>query len=284
MTVGTVLLRPISFTAAWGRQVCSARAMGTKAASKVNLAAVIQLTCTADKAANYSRASSLVSEAASRGAEVAFLPEAFDFIGENRQQVRELSEPLDGPTVTAYRDLAKFHGISLSLGGLHESCGDSEEKIRNTHLLIDSFGNILTTYTKVHLFDVEIPGKFRLRESDHASPGNRIEPPARLPYSDLSIGLGICYDLRFPELAASLARRGADVLTFPSAFTVATGLAHWETLLRARAIETQCYVVAAAQTGKHNDKRSSYGHSVIVDPWGTVVAQCAEGEYIFPSF
>ncbi len=144
---------------------------------------------------------------------------------------------------------------------------------------LDECGQAISKYSKSHLFDVEIPGKFRLCESDYTERGRRFarpSPPLRSA-GGIRVGLGICYDLRFPEMARYLSSRGADVLTYPSAFTVATGLAHWESLLRARAIETQCYVVAAAQTGKHNEKRASYGHSVIIDPWGTVVAQCPEG-------
>ena len=263
---------------------CMKTCMSTMAAQdneRKILAAVIQLTSTADKEANLSRASSHVKRAASMGAKLAFLPEGFDFIGDTKNAARELAEPIEGPTVTAYRKLAREHGIALSLGGLHEAILPGEDdggKIRNTHVLIDGSGEILSTYSKAHLFDVEIPGKFKLRESDWTVAGAEMKPPAAVSAAGgLRVGLGICYDLRFPEMAQYLARRGADVITYPSAFTVATGLAHWESLLRARAIETQCYVVAAAQTGKHNEKRSSFGHSVIIDPWGTVVAQCREG-------
>ena len=262
---------------------CMKTCMSTMAAqdSERNiLAAVIQMTSTADKRANLTRASSHVKKAASMGAKLAFLPEGFDFIGDTKNAARELAEPIDGPTVAAYRELARKHGIALSLGGLHEAVPGELDggKIRNTHVLIDGSGEILSTYSKAHLFDVEIPGKFKLRESDWTTAGDEMKPPEAVPAAGgLRVGLGICYDLRFPEMAQYLARRGADVITYPSAFTVATGLAHWESLLRARAIETQCYVVAAAQTGKHNEKRSTFGHSVIIDPWGTVVAQCGEG-------
>lgn len=126
------------------------------------------------------------------------------------------------------------------------------------------------------MFDVDMPEKStRIMESDYVIPGERIVPPVETPVG--KVGLAICYDMRFPELSLTLAKMGADILTFPSAFTFATGAAHWETLLRARAIESQCYVVAAAQTGTHNNKRSSWGHAMVVDPWGTVIAQCSEG-------
>ena len=133
----------------------------------------------------------------------------------------------------------------------------------------------MTSYNKTHLFDVNIPGSVALNESAYVTPGAVITPPVDTPLGKL--GLGVCYDLRFPEFSQALTRAGAQILTYPSAFTVKTGMAHWESLLRARAIETQCYVIAAAQTGQHNDKRSSYGHSMIVDPWGVVLAQCGEG-------
>lgn len=243
--------------------------------SSSNLAAIIQLTCTSNKAGNFEQCQSLIVEAKKRGASIAFLPEAFDFIGESSEQTGELAEPLDGETISNYRAIAMEHKISLSLGGFHER-EDGYSKLKNTHVLIGDTGSILGTYSKAHLYDVDIPGKVRLKESDYVLPGPRIADP--VPSKVGKIGLGICYDLRFPELSLALARRGADILTFPSAFTVTTGQAHWESLLRARAIETQCYVIAAAQTGQHNAKRSSFGHSVIIDPWGTVIAQCGEGE------
>jgi len=176
--------------------------------------------------------------------------------------------------VTAFREMAQQHGLWLSLGGLHirEREGD---KTSNTHLLVNKDGEIVTTYAKTHLFDACVPGKFNLKESDYVAAGTGLTPPVETPLGQL--GLGICYDLRFGEHSQALARAGAQLLTFPSAFTVATGQAHWESLLRARAIETQSYVIAAAQTGQHNHKRSSYGHAMIVDPWGVVTAEVKEG-------
>ena len=205
-----------------------------------------------------------------------FLPEACDFIGENRQQTLTLAQPLDGQTVREYQRMAVTHSVWLSLGGVHTVTEGEEGRTGNTHVIVNSEGKIVKTYNKTHLFDVNIPGSVSLSESAYVTPGSSLPPPVPTPLGKL--GLGICYDLRFPEHSLALARAGAELLTFPSAFTVTTGQAHWESLLRARAIETQCYVVAAAQTGKHNGKRSSYGHSMIVDPWGVVVAQCGEGE------
>ncbi|XP_072350311.1 deaminated glutathione amidase-like, partial [Scyliorhinus torazame] len=168
----------------------------------------------------------------------------------------------------------------LSLGGFHERGHDWERdrRIYNAHILINNLGEIVSVYRKTHLFDVELRGQISLKESNYTIPGSGIEPPVSTPIG--KVGLAICYDLRFPEISLALAEAGAEILTYPSAFTVRTGLAHWEPLLRARAIETQSYVVAAAQTGKHNDHRASYGHTMVVDPWGTVAAQCNVGRDI----
>jgi len=155
---------------------------------------------------------------------------------------------------------------------------EDPDKITNTHIIIDNKGEILETYNKAHLFDVNIPGAVSLSESSYVSPGCRLAPPVTTPLGKL--GLGICYDLRFPEFSQSLTAAGAEILTFPSAFTVKTGAAHWESLLRARAIETQCYVVAAAQSGQHSEKRTSWGHSLIVSPWGEVLADGGQGEKV----
>lgn len=250
-----------------------ARKMSTSCS---NIAAVVQLCSTADKAANLAKASRLIEKAVQKmNASAVFLPEAFDFIGENVGQTLEMAETLDGDTIRAYKGLAKKLDVTLSLGGFHENRGG---KVRNVHVFIDGNGNIAATYAKAHLFDVEIPGKFRLKESDYVLPGDEIAEPVASPVG--KVGLAVCYDMRFPEMGSLLRKNGAEVLTFPSAFTVTTGLAHWETLLRAQAVQNQCYVVAAAQSGRHNAKRSSFGHSMIVDPWGAVVARCGDGENV----
>ncbi|XP_052492822.1 deaminated glutathione amidase isoform X3 [Budorcas taxicolor] len=144
-----------------------------------------------------------------------------------------------------------------------------------TQRLSEPLGSVVATYRKTHLCDVEIPGQGPMRESNSTIPGPSLESPISTPAG--KIGLAICYDMRFPELSLALVQAGAEILTYPSAFGSVTGPAHWEVLLRARAIETQCYVVAAAQCGRHHEKRASYGHSMVVDPWGTVVARCSEG-------
>ncbi|NXL88432.1 NIT1 amidase, partial [Alectura lathami] len=135
-------------------------------------------------------------------------------------------------------------------------------------------GRMVAAYRKTHLCDVELEGRVAMRESSFTNPGTEIVPPVSTPAGKL--GLSICYDLRFPEISLALRHAGAEILTYPSAFTFPTGSAHWEALLRARAIECQCYVVAAAQTGRNHESRVSYGHTLVADPWGTVVAQCGE--------
>ena len=249
--------------------------MSSQSVNNRKLIAVCQLNCKENKDANFDVAKSLIQDASIQGCKMAFLPECFDMICENRKSIFQNSEPIDGPLITKYKELAKENKIWLSLGGLHERNTNSQsEKVLNAHIVIDENGEIVSIYRKTHLFNLEIPGVVRLVESEFSIAGDRIIPPVQTSVGH--VGLGICYDLRFAEFAISLAKSGCDILTYPSSFTVPTGLAHWECLLRARAIETQCYVVAAAQTGTHNAKRSSYGHALIIDPWGAVIAQCSD--------
>jgi len=238
-------------------------------------AAVCQMTSTNNMQKNIDQASGLVEKASGRGADMVFLPEAFDLIGESSKETLDLAQELDGSIISQMKKLALDHKVWLSLGGFHNKEKSSDVKIFNTHIIINNEGQLVETYNKCHLFDVEIPGKFRLMESDYVKAGQHTPLPVRTPIG--LVGLSVCYDLRFPELSIGLRSLGADILTFPSAFTIPTGMAHWKPLLQARAIENQCYVIAAAQTGKHNQKRSSYGHAMIVDPWGTVIAECREG-------
>ncbi|KAK4337044.1 hypothetical protein RND71_043392 [Anisodus tanguticus] len=203
-----------------------------------------------------------------------FLPECFDMVCENRKQVFENSETIDGPLITNYRNLASTLNVWLFLGGFHERNKLSKEnKVSNAHIVINDKGEIVSIYRKLHLFNLDVPGT-RLVESEFSIGGNKVEAPVDTPAG--KVGLGICYDVRFPEFAISMAKAGASILTYPSSFTVKTGLAHWEPLLKARAIENQCYVIAAAQTGIHNLKRSSYGHAMIIDPWGHIIAQVGD--------
>ncbi|WAR25084.1 NFT1-like protein [Mya arenaria] len=238
---------------------------------------VCQMICTSDKDSNFHSAETLIKQCKTLGAQMVFMPEACDYIAESQKQSMAFAEPINGTTISKYKQLARNLSVWISIGGFHQKGLDSvSQKLYNTHVILDSEGEVRGVYCKSHMFDLDIPGKIRLCESDYTITGDRICPPVDTPAG--RVGMGICYDMRFPEMSVGLRHMGADILTFPSAFTVPTGMAHWHVLLRNRAIENQCYVVAAAQTGKHNEKRSSYGHSLIVDPWGVVIAECSEGE------
>ena len=156
-----------------------------------------------------------------------FLPEAFDIIGSNRQETTAAGEPLDGPTINHFQRVARGSKVWLSLGGFHEkSLNEKESRLYNTHVILDDQGRIQGKYSKTHLFDIDIEGGARLKESNYTIPGNQIVPPVQTPIGN--VGMAICYDMRFPELSLALRNQGADILTFPSAFTVTTGRAHWK--------------------------------------------------------
>jgi predicted amidohydrolase len=240
--------------------------------------ALIQLCATSDVSANLLCAENLIHRAAAAGASVIALPEAFAFIGPDPEK-RRILEPLDNPQAQTpildwCRTVARQHQIDLIVGGFHEASEDPTRSY-NTCLHLSPQGTLAARYRKIHLFDVELADGTVLQESSKTLPGETLTT-TELAFGTL--GLSICYDLRFPYLYQRLADLGATVLTVPSAFTATTGAAHWHTLLRARAIETQCYVLAPAQHGQHNDQRRSYGHSLIIDPWGEVVAELAEGD------
>jgi predicted amidohydrolase len=233
---------------------------------------------TDDVAGNLARCAALTAEAAAQGAELVSLPECFAFIGKKMADKLALAETLDGggPIVGAVREMAQKNRVWLAAGGLPERAPEEATRVYNTFLLVDPAGEPRAVYRKIHLFDVQIPGRAELMESATTAPGGEVVV-AETPLARL--GLSICYDVRFPELYRELAAaRGAEVLMVPAAFTAHTGAAHWHTLLRARAIENQCYVVAAAQHGKHNPARESYGHSIIIDPWGSVLAEVEAGD------
>lgn len=244
-----------------------------------SLAAVCQMRSNADKEHNLNTVRELACQAKARSCRIAFFPEACDYLADNKKDIILMAEPLDGRIVQAYREIAVSNNIWLSLGGLHEASPHEPRLVSNTHLLISNKGVLISAYRKMHLFDMENKATgLRLMESDYVKRGNEIQPPIATPIGKL--GLSICYDIRFPELSLCLRNMGAEILTYPSAFTYQTGAAHWEVLLRARAIETQCYVIAAAQIGTHNPKRVSWGHAMIIDPWGNVVAQCMDKQGI----
>jgi len=274
MQLSSNLFRFRQFTELGRRLFYSSARMARNLDQPKPLVAVVQMTSTPDKEATFDQLSKLVLRAKSRGASMTFLPECADYVSESREQAVALAEPLDGPAVDRYRDLARTLNMWLSVGGYHEKPKNTEEKERiyNTHLLIDAQGTVQWVYRKVHMFDVDIPGATPCYESSYTIPGSTIGPPVETVCG--KVGMAICYDMRFPEMAISLVQQGAEILTYPSAFTVPTGMAHWEALLRNRAIENQCYVIAAAQIGRHHARRSSYGNAMVVDPWGTVLARC----------
>lgn len=253
----------------------------SESSSKPAVVAVCQMTATDDVGVNLSICQKLINKSKKLGASMTFLPECFDFVGSSSSASWELSSTMEkSEFLSAIRSTAKANGIWVSLGGMHRrpspSAGNEDAPLRkvfNSHIIIDCSGEIRSIYDKLHLFSVNIEGGPRLDENSFSIPGSRLTPPlANTPAGVL--GLQICYDLRFPEASLALTRAGAEVLTYPSAFTKATGEAHWESLLRARAIENQCFVVAAAQVGQHNAKRFSHGHAMIIDPWGKVLADC----------
>lgn len=241
-------------------------------ANSVRVAAV-QMTSMDNIAANFATCSRLVREAAAAGAKMICFPESFSYVGSNAANTVKIGEPLDGPIMKGYCSLARESKLWLSLGGFQER-GSDDEHLRNTHVLIDDVGNIRSTYSKIHMFDVDIPGGAVYKESSFTEPGKDIVA-ADSPLG--RVGLTVCYDMRFPGLYEQLRfNHEAQVLLIPAAFTKVTGQAHWEILLRARAIETQCYVIAAAQAGKHNENRESYGDTLIIDPWGTIVGRLSD--------
>jgi predicted amidohydrolase len=233
--------------------------------------ACIQLNAVPAKADNIERAERLVAKAASTGADLVLLPEKWTGIGPP-DVIRSVAESLDdGEATAAMRRWAGDHGITLVGGSIVER-REGHEKLSNTSVVFDPEGEIAAVYRKIHLFDVEVGGHV-YRESETEDPGDR---PVTTEVEGWKLGLTICYDLRFPELYRILAVEGCEIVTVPAAFTLYTGKDHWEVLLRARAIENQCYVVAANQWGSYPDGKAAYGRSMIVDPWGLVLAQAPD--------
>lgn len=234
--------------------------------------AAAQLNSTADKDANLAAAERVVRGAASAGAELVVLPEKWSLLG-SADELREGAEPVDGPAVSAARSWARELGIHLLAGSVAERV-PGRELLSNTSLLIDPEGEIAATYRKIHMFDVDVGG-VSYRESETERPGAEV---VSAHAGELELGLTVCYDLRFPELFRILALRGAQLITAPAAFTAVTGRDHWEVLLRARAIENQLFVAAAGQFGEAPPHFHSWGHSMIVDPWGRVLDSLPDGE------
>ncbi|MCP4444196.1 MAG: carbon-nitrogen hydrolase family protein [Myxococcales bacterium] len=252
-------------------------------------AAVIQLCSDGDISANLATCERLVGQAVEQGASLVVLPECFAFLGEREQDKFEVAEFLNlgplpedaGPIRRCITEMAIGHKLWVIAGGIPElRPEDAKLEPRttayNTCAVVDPAGELVSAYRKIHLFDVDIPGGTTLKESSATSAGSEV---LAVDTSIGRVGLSICYDLRFPELYRELTlEHGAEVLVVPAAFTAHTGAAHWHTLLQARAIENQCWVLAAGQSGRHNSKRQSYGHSLIIDPWGVIRGEVVEGD------
>jgi deaminated glutathione amidase len=238
------------------------------------LLAAVQMTSSADKFRNLEVATRLVQQAAKQGASFIGLPENFSWMGPEPERAAN-AEPLDGPTLKAMSALAKTCGVTLLAGSVLEKAAGDANRVHNTSVLFGPDGGQLGVYRKIHLFDVEIGDGATYRESAGVAPGTEVvvAPTAFGP-----VGMSVCYDLRFPELYREHSRRGAKLLTVPAAFTLMTGKDHWEVLLRARAIENQAYLVAPAQWGKHSENRLTYGHAMVIDPWGLVIGRASDGE------
>ncbi|WP_439569849.1 carbon-nitrogen hydrolase family protein [Sphingopyxis sp.] len=232
------------------------------------IAALIQMTSGIDPAANLATIDRAMADAAAGGAAMAFLPEMSLLLDRDRaRSAAHIVREADSPWPTALQDMAQKHGLWLHSGSMPLLADDGERRVNRSHV-IAADGNIRARYDKIHMFDVTLPSGENWTESAAYAGGDAlvvVDTPLG------ALGLSICYDLRFPELYRALADRGAALIAIPAAFTVSTGEAHWHVLMRARAIETGCHVLAAAQSGAHPDGRSTYGHSLAVDPWGAVL-------------
>jgi predicted amidohydrolase len=233
--------------------------------------AVVQLNSTADEASNTTRAFEMIRQSAKDGAEFVALPELFHCLADF-ESVIAASQPIPGPLTNELSALAQELNITLCAGSISEA-SEQSGRAYNTSLIFDSRGELISQYRKMHLFEVDLPERITLCEADHMLPGDELS----LVTTDVGvIGQAICYDLRFPRLHRQLTIDGAEMIVIPSAFTMPTGRDHWRVLCRARAIENQLFVIAPNQVGRHNEQLESYGHSMIVDPWGEVLAEASE--------
>lgn len=250
--------------------------------------AAIQLSSQGDVGENLARVEALVETAVKRGASVVVLPENFAYFGDEEGK-RAMAEDVGflaghdaddsrsrsaGPIATCVSSLAQRYAVHIVAGGMPERSFDPDRPY-NSCVVFDSSGRVAHVYRKIHLFDVDLADGAKYRESASTMPGT---DPLVAQIAGFNVGLSVCYDVRFPELYRALSSAGAEVIVVPAAFTLATGKDHWMVLLRARAIEAQCYVVAAAQWGKHPRGRQTFGKSCVIDPWGDVIAQASEGE------
>ena len=234
--------------------------------------AVLQMNSKADKQENIVDALALIDRAAATGARLVALPEVWPYLGPDDAN-REHAETVPGPITDLLAERARRHGIYIHGGSIYET-RPGDPGMYNTAVVIDPQGEIIARYSKIHMFDVVLDGGDEYRESSTVTPGDEI---VVTEIDGIPVGLAICYDLRFPELFRILALKGAQVVILPAAFTLMTGKDHWETLIRARAIENEIYMVAPAQWGTYQPGKWCYGRSMVVDPWGTVVATASDG-------
>jgi nitrilase len=242
----------------------------------MSILAAIQMVSASDVATNLATAAELLAQAARRGARLAVLPENFALMGRQESDKLAIREREgDGPIQNFLAEQAARHRLWLVGGTIPLQSSADKQRVRAACLLFDDQGRQVARYDKVHLFDVQLPdGSERYAESATIEPGDRYVV-TDTPFGRL--GLAVCYDLRFPEQFRALSAQGMDLLALPAAFTAATGAAHWEILLRARAIENQCYVIAAAQGGRHDNGRETFGDSLLVDPWGLILDRLCAG-------
>ncbi|WP_030540267.1 carbon-nitrogen hydrolase family protein [Sphingobium sp. DC-2] len=232
-------------------------------------AAIFQMTSGVDPAVNAAAMTDMIARAAGEGADILFTPEMAGYLDRDRQRAAAtLRSEADDPVLPRVQEAAAKHGLWVHVGSLPLKDEREDGRWANRSFMIDAAGEIRARYDKIHLFDVDLATGESWRESSVYGPGDRVVA-VNTPWGRM--GMSICYDMRFPDLYRALTDAGASVLLMPAAFTVPTGQAHWHVLLRARAIEAGCFVIAAAQTGRHADGRETYGHSLIVDPWGDVL-------------
>jgi deaminated glutathione amidase len=234
--------------------------------------AIVQMNSQEDKGANIAAALDLIDRAAATGARLVALPEVWPYLGPDDVS-RDQAETIPGPISEALSQRARRHGIYIHGGSIYEK-RPGDPGMYNTTVVIDPTGEIIAHYSKIHMYDVVLDGIAEYQESATVTPGNET---TITEIDGIPVGLTICYDLRFPELFRILALKGAQAIVLPAAFTLMTGKDHWETLIRARAIENELYVIAPAQWGTHRPGKWCYGRSMVVDPWGTVVTTAPDG-------
>lgn len=241
------------------------------------LVAAVQLTSKANKKKNLAVATSLMMRAVRQGAEVIALPEYFSFLGSKAEMFREAERPEDGLAYNTMRAFAKEHGVYILAGSIPTLIDKKSSKLLSRSILFGPDGEEIIHYDKIHLFDTEISDAKSYRESETFKPGSDLGI-AETPFG--KVGMTICYDLRFPEMFRALTLKGCRMIFMPAAFTLYTGKDHWLPLLKARAIENQVFIIAPAQIGKHAEKKSSFGKTCIIDPWGNIIALAPDCETV----